>query len=1124
MTHSFVLHSLGGPALFTVAGEQVRFRTRKHLALLVRLALEPGKQFTRDYLADLLWPEAPPRHANHSLAQGLSVIKAKIAREAVVIQRSTVGLAPGWIDVDANHLTNGDVSIDGPFLDAFEIPAARPFEDWKDEHRARLVPQIRDCLVRQMDAARRIGDFPTVETHAARLQDFDPLAEEGIRGIMEARAWASDRSGALKAFGHYEAQLAEELGAKPGPELVRMADLLRDGRRSPTRATTPGYPPERADRRFEPETLIGREREFSVLYDAWLEARRKSPRIVVVTSDPGVGKTTLVNAFASTCQMEGAVVARAQAYDAERELPFAVLGELVKHLATQRAIGSADPEALGELTRISSEILKAFPGVPKPVEWSPELMPLRIADAFLKTVTAAATDSPVMLVVDDIHAADNASAAILHSVARKLSDTRVLLILAGRSSELRLSGAPWALTSDHSIATIRWLELEVLPVESTKQLISRLATSASQSDPPVERILRASGRNPLAVELITREWAEHGAASLLRDLEARDTQPVATIGIPRAIGAVFERQSRRLESTIRATLDLAAVLGRRLTEVDLYAAIELSPGQAAEALSRLRDEGYLREVSGDLEFRNELIRAQAYYAVAGATRQHLHRRVADLLTQTQPQDDKAVSLEIAWHHLRGGDATRAVRFAIEGAEAVLAVGAPHGAEEILRAIIDRDEPLKDSKKIRLLLAKACIDQSKAEPALPLIEKLAEDNSLTLQEQAEVAMLRASAEFLLNNEFGDQYCEVVRSALASARKSGDLNLIARALFECARAGTDQGLTELVTIAENGINDLKQTTNISTLPVAILTQGFCRTFFLDPAGCLRGLRKAIEENAWKSNAAEMAFIYSGIALGSFLLCRMEDSIEAYSTAFELTKQVGDDARMSVLASNVCVLQAARGLYGEAIWWGERAVSLGEASKCNALQMSYSNLVDPYLLTGRENDAIACMDKAREWLGPRRRWKFHCGFLMGNASFALMQGNTALALDLIGQLEGLARGREDAVPIPGSYWKLRIFKEAQMGRMEEAHQLVRKSTVLLRDHCPLFYFDVLAAKAWLEIRAHGHYGPETVRELGAFEEIGAGGRRALLIAQGFLSPSNSGAAKEEGSQFAATAPILS
>src|SRR6267154_340432 len=186
MTHSFILHCLGGPALFAVASEQVRFRTRKHFALLVRLALEPGKQFTRDYLADLLWPDAPARHANHSLAQSLSVIKAKIAREAVVIQRATVGLAAGWIDVDVTHLPTGDVSIDGPFLDGFEIPDARPFEDWKVEFRARLIPQIRDCLVRQMDAARRIGDFPTVERHATRLQDLDPVAEEGIRGIMGA--------------------------------------------------------------------------------------------------------------------------------------------------------------------------------------------------------------------------------------------------------------------------------------------------------------------------------------------------------------------------------------------------------------------------------------------------------------------------------------------------------------------------------------------------------------------------------------------------------------------------------------------------------------------------------------------------------------------------------------------------------------------------------------------------------------------------------------------------------------------------------------------------------------------------------------------------------------------------
>src|SRR5881394_890437 len=710
MTHTFRLHSLGTPALFTVAGEQVPFRTRKHLALLVRLALEPGKQFTRDYLADLLWPDAPPRHANHSLAQGLSVIKAKIAREAVVIRRATVALAAGWIDADVTHLTETSVAIDGPFLEGFEISGARPFEDWKDEYRARLIPQVRDCLVRQMDAARRIGDFPTVEKHATRLQDLDPLAEAGIRGVMEARAWASDRSSALKAFARYEARLDEELGAKPGPELVRMADLLRDGRRSPSRPAVAGYPPERADRRFEPETLIGREREFSVLYDAWLEARRKSPRIVVVTSDPGVGKTTLVNAFASSCQMEGAVVARAQAYDAERELPFAVLGELVKQLATQRAIGSADPEALSELTRISSEILKAFPGVPKPVEWAPELTPLRIADAFLKTVSAAATESPVILVVDDVHAADNASTAILHSVGRKLADTRVLLVITGRTNELRLSDGPWTLTSDTSIEWIRPLAIDPLPPEIAQELVYRIASSTSRCEPPVDRIVHASGGNPLAVELLTREWTEHPDGSLLRDLEALDTQPQPTIGIPRAIAAVFERQSRRLHPQIRAALDLAAVLGRRLFDVCLYSAVGLSPGQAAEALSRLRDESYLRDVSGDLEFRNELIRAQAYYAVAAATRQHLHRRVAEILVENQVSNDKAICLEIAWHLLRGNDVSRAIPFAIEGAEAALAVGAPHGAQEILEAVLSQNDDSKKKRRLSLLLAKALVDQ------------------------------------------------------------------------------------------------------------------------------------------------------------------------------------------------------------------------------------------------------------------------------------------------------------------------------------------------------------------------------------------------------------------------------
>jgi len=1097
VTHHFVLHCLGGPALFTVAGEQVRFRTRKHFALLIRLALDAGKQFTRDYLADLLWSGAAPKFANHSLAQGLSVIKAKIARDAVVIQRATVGLAAGWIDVDALHLSDGVARIDGPFLEGFEIPTARPFEEWKDEHRARLTPQMRDCLVRLMDAARRIGDFATVERHATKLQELDALSEEAIRGVMEARAWASDRSSALKAFARYEAQLAEELGAKPGADLVRMADLLRDGRRTP-RPAVAGYPPPRLDRRFEPETLIGREREFSVLYDAWLEARRKNPRIVVVTSDPGVGKTTLVNAFASTCQMDGAVVARAQAYDAERELPFAVLGELVKQLAQQRAIGSADPEALSELTRITPEIVRAFPGVPKPMEWSPELMPLRLADAFLKTIAAAAVDSPVLLVVDDIHAADYASIAILHTVARKLTEGRFLLVFAGRISELRLSSAAEALTSDETLTGLITCQLDVLSNESGEKLVRKLVVASKQGAAPIERILKAARGNPLAIELLTREWMAHGSTSLLIDLEALDTQPAARLGIPRAIATVFERQSRRLDAIARAVLDTAAVLGRRLSATELYRASDVTPGQAAEALSRLRDDGFLREVRGDLEFRNELIRAQAYYAVAAPIRRNLHARVADFLCQRQLREDVS-SLEIGWQYLRGALPRMASPFAVSGAEEALAAGAPAEAQQILEALLSYQIEEALRQRLEFLLAKALLDRSNASRAMPLLEVLLQSHSLALRDRAEVTRLVSNAQFLLAKSPGGLRIAAAKTSLEAAQQTGDAELLLKALLEYARAckslGDHEGIRQTRCETARIIDAGSQT------PSAYLTIAYCDYYTYEIHSALTSLQRAAQLNG--RDLAQLVYVNTGIGTCYFNLCSFSEALTYLRKGLSIAERIGDDSMASRILSNLTLVSTTLGRYEEAIQLGCHSIELGKRSISQPeLLTAYANLGDAYLLTGDRERAADCMESAKEWLSGHDDWYMSIVFLFENASTALATGNVPLALSLKREIDNLSGHSQQIFVHGGLSAKLDVLRALHDEGLEPAATLAAERMTFFKDRIPLFYLDALAMNAWLEQISTGRYSAQTEEDLKVFTIWGAKGKRARLQAQGFLT----------------------
>jgi tetratricopeptide (TPR) repeat protein len=565
---------------------------------------------------------------------------------------------------------------------------------------------------------------------------------------------------------------------------------------------------------------------------------------------------------------------------------------------------------------------------------------------------------------------------------------------------------------------------------------------------------------------------------------------------------VFDRQSRRLDAAVRAALDLAAVLGRRLTDLALYAAVDLTPSQAAEALSRLKDEGLLREVRGDLEFRNELIRAQAYYAVAGLARQHLHRRVAELFAAKPAPEGKAASLEIAWHYLRGGDAVTAVSYAQEGARRFLAVGAPHEAEELLAALVAALGLDKVPRDMSIAWVRALLDQSKADAAMPVIETLERDFDLTLRQRAEIGRFRAMAEFALNREPGEAYYEAVKAALTIARQTDDPVLIAEALFELARAGSESGRPDLLATARDESRRLAEETGPKCSPMILLTQAFCKLHLQDPGGSLADLRSILA--CGEQHPALLSLTYSGIGIAQLYLCELTGAYDATMKAIEVTRRLGDDARVSTLNANLCAVQVTRGQFEDAIRLGEVSIRAGQASPNNnpILLISYTNLLDAYTLTGRIREATECLEKAKAWIASERRWKMRCAFQIEMAAFALTQGNVHLALDLIARLEDIARNREEGVPMVGPYWKLKAFRAAHLGMTDEAFEMLRVVGARVRDTCPFVYLDILAARAWLERRVLGGHVKETTLDLRIFDRSGALGRKAVLVAQGFLT----------------------
>ena len=727
MANPFVLTCLGFPELQSPDGRVVRIRVKKHLALLVYLAVERRRSHDRSRLVELFWPRSSPERGRHSCATALSLLRTFFGRSAFATTRNGLRFSPANLTLDLDRLDAGDIvgtdgeaiiDVDG-FLRGFDIDDAPEFTLWKEREHARRLPSIHAGLLTLIDHGRRRGSHDEIMKRAERLLSVDHLAEEGIRAKMEALALVGDRFSALRVFDEWKEQLARELMAEPSMTVQGMASQLRKRGWQPKEPNpVPAVPAEQwRDRRF-----VGRKHEYRRLYETWEAVHQHHPRHFLIAGDSGVGKTTLAQRLVTAAGLEGASVSRVQCYQLEQRIPFAAIGGLVTGLLGRPGVAATAPEALAEVARIVPQVKTHFPTLPPPKPSEGESARLLFAEGVIDLLRAVMDERPLLLVMDDVHHVDEASMAVLHLVMRRIDVGRFMVALTLRHGEIVEPLAFRLLESAHRLP-LETMPLEPLDPSECRELLTTVLPAASMpSTPERNALVRASKGYPMVLELLADDWRAHGTACLGLAMVAMTTTLVHDASAPAdPYAALAQRLLASLPFNSKQVLVLAAILGGRVDDLGVYSIADLSIGQTIDGLSDLSARRVFRDVGSGLEFINELLRAHIYRCIPGPTRVRLHGAIADWAIQSGQHLSK---FAVAWHLMRANQPQQAAGFLLQGAVESLDKGGPDEAVLALQSALP-ELPSSHKDEALLLLVEGFHELGRWQDGLTTIASLGE---------------------------------------------------------------------------------------------------------------------------------------------------------------------------------------------------------------------------------------------------------------------------------------------------------------------------------------------------------------------------------------------------------------
>jgi DNA-binding SARP family transcriptional activator len=634
----------------------------KESALLAMLVLHVGHPVSTDQLVEGLWAGRPPANAAKTIQIYVSRLRRRLGKSLIVTTQGGYELAPSshvdavrfeQLHEDGHRLLEQDKPVDAEqtLRAALALWRGDPlvdfrFEEFAQEEIARLE-ELRASAAAELVAARlELGWAEELIPELEALIRIRPLWERPRGQLMLALYRTGRQTDALDAYQSIRVQLREQLGLDPSPELQALErsilnhapEAQRPRRPGPgDNGPVPGAVPPRGD-------FVGRERELAALEDALADARAGRGRLVLLVGEPGIGKSRLADELIVQAKARGTRVLIGRCWEAGGAPAYwPWLQALRTHIreTTAEALISQFGADAPDLAQLLPELWELYPDLPEPPRLDPEGARFRLFEATTAFLKRAAQEQPLLVVLDDLHAADEPSLLLLRFVARELEASRLLIVGAYRDIDPKPGETLLTTVSEvarEPVTSI--LPLGGLGAAEIGQFVE-LATADVPAADLVEALHAETEGNPLFVVEIVRLLAAEG-----RPLARRAGH------LPQSLKEVISRRLRGLPPACKPVLSLAAVLGREF-DLDLLAtASGLDRGLLFELLDQAIVGQLVTDVPGSrmrLRFGHVLFRDALYDELTFGRRRELHKAVGEALEQLDPDNNKSHLAELAYH-------------------------------------------------------------------------------------------------------------------------------------------------------------------------------------------------------------------------------------------------------------------------------------------------------------------------------------------------------------------------------------------------------------------------------------------------------------------------------------------